>query len=198
MKTNKILLFILIAVSFLSCKENNSKLAEVSNKVKNKAGIMKFPSDCGNCQKNINLCNAIPHIEKYQDYYLKSIGCSAPFGNSIVAQYNHPTEKKYEIKVFIYQELDEHKPMYNTTTANYKMISIAKVNGSDVSDLKIFDNEVLNIKNNSEYFDVSYTATYKKNYSIAVAIRGKDLSTKEKVDAFLRKYLETFKKEELN
>ena len=107
------------------------------------------------------------------------------------------TEQNYELQTIIYQELNENKPMYNITTAGYGMTSVSKVNGSDISSLKIFDNEVINIKKSPEYYDVSYMATYKKNYTIVITVRGKDLSTKEKLDGFLKKYLEAFKKEEL-
>ena len=66
-----------------------------------------------------------------------------------------------------------------------------------VSDLTSFDNASMMIEKNGNYYHVSYLGTYKDNYSILISIVSKDLSTKEKVDAFLREYLDAFKKEAL-
>ncbi len=194
MKTNKIILLILVTVNFLSCKENNSKLTEDSNEKNKEVKETKFSTDYDSCEKTKYLYDAIPHFDKIENYNFESVGCS---GNSIIARYNYPTEQNYEFQTIIYQEVAENKPMYNITTASFEMITVSKVNGSDISDLKIFDNEVLNIKKSIEYFDVSYMATYKKNYTIVITIKGRDLSTKEKVENFLRDYLKAFKKDSL-
>ena len=194
MKPNKIAIIFFVVISVFSCKENNSKLQEESDSESKIVGTKKFATEYDSCGKTKYLFDAIPHFEKIEDYTFESVGCN---GTSIVARYNHPTEQNYEFQTIIYQELNENKPMYNITTAGYGMTSVLKVNGSDTSSLKIFDNEVINIKKSLEYYDVSYMATYKKNYTIVVTVRGKDLSTKEKLDGFLKKYLEAFKKEEL-
>ncbi len=194
MKLNKIASIFLIVISIFSCKENNPKLQEESDNKNKIVETKKFATEYDSCGKTKYLFDAIPHFEKIEDYTFESVGCN---GTSIVARYNHPTEQNYEFQTIIYQELNENKPMYNITTAGYEMTSVSKVNGSDISSLKIFDNEVINIKKSPEYYDVSYMATYKKNYTIVITVRGKDLSTTEKVDSFLKKYLEAFKKEEL-
>ena len=77
------------------------------------------------------------------------------------------------------------------------MTSVMKANGTDISDLKIFDNEVINIKKSTEYFEVFYMATYRKNYTIIITIKGKDLSSKGIVEPFLNDYLKAFKKQSL-
>ena len=53
------------------------------------------------------------------------------------------------------------------------------------------------IEKNGNYYHVSYLGTYKDNYSILISIVSKDLSTKEKVDAFLKEYLNAFNKKAL-
>lgn len=194
MKLNKIASIFLIVISIFSCKENNSKFQEESNNEYKIVGTKKFATEYDSCGTTKYLFDAIPHFEKIEDYTFESVGCN---GTSIVARYNHPIEQNYEFQTIIYQELNENKPMHNLTTAGYGMTSVSKVNGSDISSLKIFDNEVINIKKSKEYYDVSYMATYKKNYTIVITVRGKDLLTKEKLDGFLKKYLEAFKKEEL-
>lgn len=191
----KTALIALVILGFISCKENNSKVQTESNVQNSEVETIKFPTEKESCEKTKYLFEAIPHLDQFKDYNLESVEC---FGNGIGIRYNHPTQKNYEIQVFIYEEKTEHKPMYNIATAGFEMTSGMKVNGTDVSDLKIFDNAVLTIKKDPEYYDVHYNATYKKNYTIMIGVRGKDLSNKQKVDNFLKKYLEAFKKEELN
>lgn len=181
MKKN--ILILIMGICCVSFKANTSK-----NEMAMQA--TKFPTNSISCKKNKNLFTAIPHLDKIQDYDFKSVGCS--FMNSIVVKYNHPTEKYYTFQSIIYQETTENKPMHNSATFGYEMASVTKVNGTSTSDLKTFNNAVLTIKNNPKYFDVSYVATYKKDYTIMISIRGKDLSNKKKVDDFLKKYLEAF------
>jgi hypothetical protein len=184
----KITLFIVVVLSSISCKQNNSKLESETNKPETETGT-KFLADGNSCKKPNYLFDAVPHLDKIGDYNFESVGCS---GTTIVVKYNHPTEKNYEFQTIIYYEATENKPMFNIATAGYGMTSVTKVNGCDSSDLKIFDNAMMTIKNSPDYFDVSYVATYKKDYTLMISIRGKDLPNKQKVDAFLKQYLQAF------
>lgn len=190
----KISVIIAIIVCFFSCKENNSKIETRAVDKDSNIGTIKFPVAKESCEKTKYLFDAIPHFDKIEDYNFEGIEC---FGNGIGATYNHPTNKYYEIKVFIYEEKSDNKPMHTMSTGSFEMSSVAKVNGTEVSDLKIFDNVVLTIEKNPEYYDIQYNATFKKNFTVMIGIRGKDLSNKQKVDDFLKKYLEAFKKDNL-
>ena len=53
------------------------------------------------------------------------------------------------------------------------------------------------IEKKLKYFKIAYTGTYKDKYSILITIVSKDLSSKEKVDVFLKEYLIVFKNEVL-
>ena len=86
---------------------------------------------------------------------------------------------------------------YSGAKSSYKLSSNNELENGFVSDLKSFDNASMIIEKNGNYYHVSYLGTYKDNYSILISIVSKDLSTKEKVDAFLREYLDAFKKEAL-
>ena len=193
MKSYRIILLIFVAVGTISCKENNTKPNQESIEGNKEVKKAKFSTEYDSCAETKYLYDAIPHVDKIENYTFESVGCS---GNSIVARYDHPTQN-YEFQTIIYHEVAENKPMYNLSMASFEMTSVMKANGTDISDLKIFDNEVINIKKSTEYFEVSYMATYRKNYTIIITIKGKDLSSKGIVEPFLNDYLKAFKKQSL-
>ena len=189
----KIAFIICVILNFVSCKENTSQ--PLANLVNQEITIQEttFPKNAASCEKNQHLFGAIPHLDNIGDYNFKSVGC---VGKAIMVNYDHPTNQFYEFHLSI-KELGENKAMLQYVKLGYNTASKYKVNGNDISDLNIFDNASFRTKQEPEYFDVSYSASYKDKYIIKIIIGGKNLSNKEQIDSFLKKYLEPFKKDSL-
>ena len=152
------------------------------------AVAVAFVDENDTCKDVKYLFDALPKLETYQGYNLKSVGC---FNHTVVAQYQSPTLKNDEIKIFLHEETGENKQNFNMTKLSSEMLEGSKVNGMDYSDLKNIENATMNIKNTAEYSDVAYNGTYKTNYSFNASIRGQNLKNKQAVDAFIKTYLET-------
>ena len=152
------------------------------------AVAVSFVDENDTCKDVKYLFDALPKLETYQGYNLKSVGC---FNHTIVAQYQSPKLKNDEIKIFLHEETGENKQNFNMTKMSFELLNGFKVNGMDYSDLKTFEHATMNIKNTADYSDVAYNGTYKTNYSFNASIRGQNLKNKQAVDAFIKAYLET-------
>ena len=184
-----LLVIILIAVlaSFIT-KDGAVDRNQTSIKTEEKTNKKEFVLDNTSCDKNMYLFEAVPHLSSYKGYNLESVGCA---GTTIVVRYNHPTVN-YELQTIIYRETGENKFMHKMATIGADLTKTVKVNGSDLSNLKKFENTTVNIENTPEYFDVSYIATYRDEYTLGLTLRGSDLKDREKVDIFLKEYIESF------
>ena len=187
----KLVLVFSVILGFVSCKENTSKPLAENIHQEAITRETKFPTSVVSCKKNKHLFNAIPHADKIADYTFKSVGC---VGKVIAVNYNDTTNEFYEFQLSV-KELGENKAMLQYVKLGYNTASKYKLNGNDISDLQVFENASLTTKRESEYYDVSYNASYKDKYIIQIVIRGKDLSNQEQIDNFLKEYLKAFKKE---
>ena len=189
------LILLVMMTSIFSCKENTSKpqLADFNTETTIVANT--FPDSVPTCVGKENLFESIPHFDTYGEYNFEVVGCTK---NGLVAVYDHPTNEFYEFKFTINQEVNENKTMLKYIRMGYNSALKYKVDGNDVSDLHLFDNEFVTIKNEPEYDDVTYNATYKDKYIIIVTLRGKNLSSKAAVDSYVKAYLEAINKDFLD
>lgn len=178
---------LILATNIVACSPS-APTDSASNDNDNKAVLaVKFVDEHDTCKDVKYLFDALPKLESYQGYNLISVGC---FNHTIVAQYKSATHKNDEIKIFLHEETSENKQNFNMTKMSFELLGVSKVNGMDFSDLKIFENVSMNIKNTAAYSDVTYLGTYKSNYSFNASIRGQNLNNKLAVDGFIKTYLE--------
>lgn len=178
----------ILAANMVACTPSAPEDSANTSAEVNAAVAVKFVDENDTCKDVKYLFDALPKLETYQGYNLKSVGC---FNHTVVAQYQSPTLKNDEIKIFLHEETGENKQNFNMTKLSSEMLEGSKVNGMDYSDLKTFEHATMNIKNTAEYSDVAYLGTYKTNYSFNASIRGQNLKNKQAVDAFIKAYLET-------
>lgn len=188
MKKKGFLLLVIFAL--LSCKKETT-LAE--NKIIGKSESSRidksqheFPSDVASCSQSKYLFDAIPHLDSYNEYNFVKIDCA---GTNIIAEYNHPKEKFFNIKIALYHEIDNNKVLFNTAKATYETLKQFKNKSNEISDLKILDNAYINFKKDIKYDKITYSGTYKSNYTLIIMVKGKNLSSKELADDFLNDYL---------
>ena len=179
---------IVLVTNLLACSPSAPTDGATTESADNKASVaVKFVDENDTCKDVKYLFDALPKLESYRGYSLVSVGC---FNHTIVAQYKSATLKNDEIKLFLHEEAGENKQNFNMTKMSFELLGASKVNGMDFSDLKIFENVSMNIKNTAAYSDVAYLGTYKANYSFNASIRGQNLNNKTAVDAFIKTYLE--------
>ena len=178
----------ILAANMVACTPSAPEGSADTSTEEKAAVAVAFVDENDTCKDVKYLFDALPKLKTYQAYNLESVGC---FNHTIVAQYQSPTLKNDEIKIFLHEEAGENKQNFNMTKLSSEMLGASKVNGMDYSDLKTFENATMNIKNTAEYSDVAYLGTYKTNYSFNASIRGQNLKNKQAVDAFIKTYLET-------
>jgi hypothetical protein len=185
-----VLVIVLIGIlaSFIK-KDDKTDVKNTSTKTEEKLNKKDFALDNTSCDKNMYLFEAVPHLASYKGYNLENVGCA---DMTIVVKYNHPTGKNYELQAILYREIGENKFMHKIAEMGSGLTKVVKVNGSDLSNLSKFENTTINIENTPEYYDIRYIATYKDEYTLGLTLRGADLADKEKVDAFLKTYIESF------
>lgn len=190
---------LLLVFVLLSCKNNealsdNKTVAELesSDKIDLKS---EFPDINATCTGKENLFNAIPHLDSYDEYNFVKVAC---VGTNILAEYNHPKEKLFNIKICLYQEKEKNKIFFNTAKATYENLKQFKNKNNEISDLKILDNAYINFKKDLKYDKITYSATFKKDYTFIINVKGKNLSSKELADGFLYEYLKNINLSALN
>ncbi|MGO4920621.1 hypothetical protein [Maribacter spongiicola] len=189
------LLFLLVMTTLLSCKENKSTALLVATNDNSATITSKFPESVRTCGANNKLFDAIPHLDTYETYNFKNVGCTK---RGLIAQYDHPTKEFYEFNFTINEEVSENKTMLNYLKVGYNGAVKLKIEGTYVSDLHIFDNAFITTTTEAEYEEAKYHATYKDKYTIILSIRGENLTNKAAIDSFVAKYLETIKKDLLD
>lgn len=193
-KTNIISIILVIALAggvyaFLHKKEIDDQ-SNISDKIGNLNTQSDFSTDNENCNKVKDLFDAIPHLTTYKDYALNNVICSNDY---IVVRYNNPAGKSFDMQTILHLETDGNRFINNVSGAGYDVTEVIKTGGTDIiSNLKRLENTTVNIKNNSKYSDVSYTATYKNIYSLRINMRGASLTDNVKAITFLQEYLEAF------
>ncbi|WP_424002153.1 hypothetical protein [Maribacter sp. IgM3_T14_3] len=189
------LLFLLVITTLFSCKENKSTPLLVATNDNSATITSKFPESVRTCGANNKLFDAIPHLDTYATYNFKNVGCTK---HGLSVQYDHPTKEFYEFNFTINEEVSENKAMLNYLKVGYNGAVKLDIEGTYVSDLSIFDNAFITTTTEAEYEEAKYHATYKDKYTIILAIRGENLSTKAAIDGLVKKYLEAIKKDLLD
>ena len=191
-------IILLVATSILPCNATDLKPNPTKKKTINLVGPKKFPATvkAAFCEDKKHLYDAIPHKDNIKEYLFDIASCA---GVMLNATYKNPADKNlvFHIGVFDETTLMPYPINYGGAKSSYKLSYNKELENGFVSDLTSFDNASMMIEKNGNYYHVSYLGTYKDNYSILISIVSKDLSTKEKVDAFLKEYLDAFKKEAL-
>lgn len=191
-------IILLVATSILPCNATNLKPNPTKKIAINLVGPKKFPATvkAAFCEDKKHLYDAIPHKDNIKEYLFDIASCA---GMMLNATYKNPADKNLVFHIAFFDEATRmpYPINYSGAKSSYKLSSNNELENGFVSDLKSFDNASMIIEKNGNYYHVSYLGTYKDNYSILISIVSKDLSTKEKVDAFLKEYLDAFKKEAL-
>ncbi|EPR71284.1 hypothetical protein [Cyclobacterium qasimii] len=191
----KILLFLAVIITAISCKENKSTSQLVTINENTVTTVSKFPESVPTCEPNKKLFDAVPHLDTYAVYNFKDVGCTK---RGLVAQYDHPTEEFYEFTFTINEEVNENKTMFNYLRVGYNGAVKLNIEDTYVSDLHIFDNAFMTTTSEAEYDEVKYNATYKDKYIIIITLRGKNLSSKAAIDSYVKNYLEAINKDFLD
>ncbi len=190
-KTNIIILILLIIlagtlIAFLNNKNNGTDIIDK----KGLANTRKdFSFDIDNCDKVKNIFDTIPHLTTYKDYDLQSVNCA---DTGVMVRYNNPAGSSYDMRAILKKEANQNKFIHNVGVAGHDVEEVIETIASDMNNLKRFENTTVTIKNNSEYADVSYVTTYKKEYVLTINVRGTGLTDKAKVETYLGEYLESF------
>ena len=191
---NMLLFLVVITITF-SCKENVSTAQLVAIHEDTVTRVSKFPESVPTCERNKKLFDAVPHLDTYDIYNFKNVGCSK---HGLAAQYNHPTNDFYEFTFTITEEVNENKTMFNYIRIGHKNAVKLDIEDTFVSDLNIFDNAFIITTTETEYEEAKYHATYKDKYIIILVIRGKNVSSKAAVDSYVKAYLEAINKDFLD
>jgi hypothetical protein len=197
-KMKNLFIILLVVTSILPCNATNLKPNPTKKIVINLVGPKKFPATvkAAYCEDKKHLYDAIPHKDNIKEYLFDEASC---YGVMLNATYKNPADKNLVFHIGFFDEatLMPYPINYSGAKSSYKLTSKKELQNGFVSDLTTFDNASMMIEKSGKYYHVSYLGTYKDNYSILISIVSIDLSTKEKVDAFLKEYLSAFKKEVL-
>lgn len=188
---------LLIAMSLVVLTASNVKPTITNKKKIRYVSSKKFPATvkAAYCENKKHLYDAIPHKDNIKEYQLDIASCGGP---SLNATYKDPADKNLVFHIAFFDEATSPVPYnYSGSKSSYKLSSNKELENGFVSDLNSFDNASMIIEKSGKYYKIGYLGTYKENYSILISIVSKDLSTKEKVDAFLKEYLNAFNKKVL-
>lgn len=190
---------LLLIFTILSCKKSensveNKEIVKARSSEKNSLKT-EFPVSEVTCNGKEYLFEAIPKLNFYNEYNFVKVAC---VGTNIIAEYKHPNEKLFNIKICLYQEKEANKALFNTAKATYETLKQFKNTENEISDLKILDHAYVNFKKDSKYDKITYSGTYKNDYTFIITAKGKNLSSKSLADEFLNEYLKKINLNALN
>ncbi len=192
-KTNIIILIMVIILTGLITNYIINKNKNTIDDAIIKKGLTNTNSDFSidneNCKKIKNIFDTVPHLTTYKEYNLKSVTCA---DTGVIIIYNNLTHSKYDMRTILNKDSSKNKFIQNVGTAGHDVEEVIETIGSEMNNLKRFENTNVIIKNTSDYNDVSYVTTYKNEYILTINVKGEGLTDKTKVNTYLEDYLESF------
>ncbi|WP_223170384.1 hypothetical protein [Maribacter aquimaris] len=209
---NKIIFTTCLLLSLFSCKEKTD--TSTSNAYKNEdietidkqTATPKF-SDPNGCSQYTTLYEALPHLDTYKNMEFRTMECmfqkqsETASWTSLNTSYFDPESKNkmvvnfYEINGDVTVERDVINMVKTTYNEFTNMADFYK------SSLTIFENASVNImESNSEdeYSSATYLCSHKDKFALLIKIEMLGQMNLEKVDSFIKDYLQAISSKPLN
>ncbi|MDW5288308.1 hypothetical protein [Formosa sp. PL04] len=199
-------LFIILVsiISIFSCKEEKSQNITTEFKTESieiediSPNTSKF-EDVNGCSQYSNLYAALPHLDSYKNMSFLDLECmsedqenNAFWASLNTSYYDSKSENKIEVNLYeIRGKISEARDVLSMAKTIYK--DFTPLQNYYKSSLTFFDNASVNImesKTEDEFSKATYLGTYKDKYVILMNIEMLGQLNIDKVDVFIKEYLQ--------